>query len=449
MKEWDTLKLYKVKGAGKVPHSKQPKRGSYVYSLNAAEPELISKPKRGYERRNISIVHPISQALLCNEIAYNWRSIQKWLCRRLYSLDKIEIGPNYTRGIRGINFELHRAKKGYIEAISDWLVTTDISRFYPSIYTHSIAWAAYGKERIKANVPLYDGSLADRLDYLIRIGNRNQTVGIPIGPETSRIIAEVISSRIERDFAKTQTVFPVTQGRDNIDRYQDDWYVGVNFLENAERILSSIHEVYRGYGLEINGNKTAVERVIAAPSDHWISEIGAFLSHRPGPIRGVRLRELLSLSLRLQKAFVSDPIINYTLAILEAQRQGSGDVEALKSFLLKAAVISPPSMDRICRMILNLQFRTKEVSRKRIRDRFTQLIDRHIVNGNLYEVIWLIYTLRGLRTPFRSSTISTLVDNANSSALALLLSRLEEQRFIRLVVADSQLGTPLYSGKHH
>jgi hypothetical protein len=176
----------------------------------------------------------------------------------LYSLDEIQLSKNYVRGTKGITFELHRAKKDYVEAISDWLVTTDISRFYPSIYTHSIAWAAYGKEKVKANVPLYDGSLADRLDYLIRIENRNQTVGIPIGPETSRIVAEVISSRIDRDFSKKQSVFRDSQGENNIDRYQDDWHVGVDSLENAERVLSCIHDVYREYGLETNGNKTTV-----------------------------------------------------------------------------------------------------------------------------------------------------------------------------------------------
>ena len=105
-----------------------------------------------------------------------------------------------SRAIKGINFALHRAKKGYLEATADWLVKTDISRFYPSIYTHSIPWAAYGKERVKAGLDFYKGSFADRLDLLVRSCNRNQTIRLPIGPETSRIIAEIISSRIDSEF---------------------------------------------------------------------------------------------------------------------------------------------------------------------------------------------------------------------------------------------------------
>ena len=72
-------------------------------------------------------------------------------------------------------------------------------------------------------------------------------------------------------------------------------------------------------------------------------------------------------------------------------------------------------------MILDLQFNTKEISRKRIRDRFVLLAERHLVNEHLYEVIWLIYTLRGLKTPLHSKIVSELIGSTNSSALALVL----------------------------
>jgi hypothetical protein len=417
----DILSDWEVTGvfSKRLPKTKKSRRDAYSYKVESAEIEVISKPKRGYERRNIHITHPVPQALLSYELAKNWRSVQKWLVRQEYSLDEIRISEKYQRSIKGINFEIHKAKKGYIEATADWLVRTDISRFYPTIYTHSIAWAAYGKEQVKANLKLYDGSLADRLDILVRACNRNQTIGIPIGPETSRILAEVISSRIDSDF---QLKFP-GKNKDYVDRLQDDWFVGVETLEKAEMILSAITAVYRDYGLEINGSKTSVERVIGSSGSHWVSEIGAFLSHRPGPIRRTRLRELLSLCLRLQADFPNDPVISYALSIIERQVIWSdvAEIETLESFLLKAAIISPMSMDSICRIILNIQHNTGKISRQRIGTRFTGLAERSMEKGNLYEVIWLIYTLRGLRFPLNSKFISDSIEGTHSSALALLL----------------------------
>lgn len=415
--EWRTNKIFIEKSAGNIPGKKKKKRSAFTYKVSDAEIEVISKPKRGYERRNIHITHPIPQALLSYELAKNWRVVQKWLSRQTYSLDEIRVSDKFPRSIKGINFQTHRAKKAYIEATSDWLVKTDISRFYPTVYTHSIAWAAYGKERVKGNLQLYSSSLADRLDVLIRACNRNQTIGIPIGPETSRIIAEVISSRIDSDFHDKMPDVP----KKSVDRLQDDWFVGVNTLEEAETVLSAITVMYRSYSLEINGNKTSIDHIIASSKSSWISEIGAFLSHRPGPIRAARLKELLLLSLRLQSDSPSEPVVNYVLSIIEGQRIDSGDIEVLESFLLKASVISPISMNHICRIILNLQHHTGKVSRQRISKRFVTLAERNLEKGNLYEVIWLVYTLRGLKVSLHSKKISELMDVTSSSALALIL----------------------------
>ncbi len=192
--DWRDAGVFKTKA---IKYKKKTKAGCYVYEkLIVAEPDIISTPKKGYERRDIHITHPVPQLLLCEELSFNWKEAMKWLGRQEFSNDEIRIGNEYTRSIKGINFDLHRLKKAFIEASADWIVKTDITRFYPSIYTHSIAWAAYGKENVKSDIKKFDGSLADRLDVLVRACNRNQTAGIPIGPETSRIIAEIISSRI-------------------------------------------------------------------------------------------------------------------------------------------------------------------------------------------------------------------------------------------------------------
>jgi hypothetical protein len=66
--------LIKLKG-------KKVKRDSYTYRVRPADIEIISTPKRGFERRNINVTHKIPQALLCYELATNWNSVQKWLAR--------------------------------------------------------------------------------------------------------------------------------------------------------------------------------------------------------------------------------------------------------------------------------------------------------------------------------------------------------------------------------
>jgi hypothetical protein len=419
IEEWRAASVFKTETCSFKPHGK-PKAnlaGSYIYKLADAEIEVISKPKRGYERRNVHITHPIPQALLAYEISKNWSSVRSWLLRQRYSLDEIRISMAYDRSIKGINFLNHRAKKDFIASTSDWIVKTDITRFYPSLYTHSIAWAAYGKKNVKSRLVLYKGCLADRIDILVRACNRNQTIGIPIGPETSRIIAETISSRIDMDFYNVNNDI----SRDSVDRLQDDWIVGVNTLERAEHVLSQISSIYREFGLEINGSKTSIDRIIALSGTSWISELSSFLSHRSEPLKGARLREFLFLSLRLQASHLSEPVINYAMSVIEGRHFHESDIDSLESFLLKACVLAPLSLDKICRVIINIDNDTKMLSKGRIINRFRILAERSIEKGNMFEAIWLIYTIRGLHGKLNSKRISDLMFDHNGSALPLIL----------------------------
>lgn len=436
--DWEKAGVFqKSEVPGRLPGNKK-RSGAYTYKLGDAEAERLSKPKRGYERREIHITHPLPQALLAREIGVHWRSIQRWLSRQTYSVDEIRVGNDYERAIKGINFALHEAKKSYLQATSDWVVTTDITRFYPSIYTHSIAWAAYGKERVKRNLNAYKGSLADRLDLLVRSCNRNQTVGIPVGPETSRIIAETISARIDRGYAAR---FPDSD-EDNIDRLQDDWMIGIGTLEGAETVLSAISGLYREYGLDINGSKTSIDRIVGERESAWISEMKAFLSHRSGSLAGTRLREFLELTLILQSQNPTASVVSYALSVVEGVVIEPADIPVVESFLIKAAVVAPGSMGRICRVVLDVQNRTNGLSAKRIGLRFINLVKVALEKGHHYEAIWLLYTLRGLKRPVDIRSLKELIADVESAAIALILLDMRSKR-----LCIGKLPTQVWEGK--
>jgi hypothetical protein len=432
LKDWAKAKLF-VRKQKKINKTKY-KSKAYGYELPKAEMEIISTPKLGFERRSIAITHPIPQALLASEIAESYRTIQNWLCRQTYSMDEIRVSSSNSRAIKDINFSLHRAKKAYTEATSDWLVKTDISRFYPSIYTHSLTWAAYGKERVKTKITTYDGSLADRLDVLVRACNRNQTIGIPIGPETSRILAEIISSRIDDDLkSEFCNISP-----DQIDRLQDDWFIGVSTLEEAEKVLSKVARAYREYGLDINGSKTSVVRVVQHLDEVWKAELAAFLSHRSGDLKGARLREFLSLTLRLQTEHERQSVTNYALAVLEGQKFQKSDLEAMESFLLKSTVVAPGSMARVSELLLNIDHDSGGLSKQRIGPRFIELATRALEKGDLYEAIWLTYTLRGLKIPISDKNFLSIAGSTRSSALALILLDMRSRGQIKITLPTAE-----------
>jgi hypothetical protein len=77
-------------------------------------------------------------------------------------------------------------------------LAADISEFYHSIYTHSISWALHTKLFAKSNQKAK--VVGNLLDKATQNGQHGQTVGIPIGPDTSLVASACPRSRRSRRF---------------------------------------------------------------------------------------------------------------------------------------------------------------------------------------------------------------------------------------------------------
>jgi hypothetical protein len=103
------------------------------------------------------------------------------------------------------------------------------------------------------NTPVYEASLGARLDKAVRKGQDNQTIGIPVGPDTSRIIAEIVAVSID---ARVQAELKLSSN--SIVRNVDDWYIGFDNAGQAEEAIAVLAAAARDYELEIHPEKTKV-----------------------------------------------------------------------------------------------------------------------------------------------------------------------------------------------
>jgi len=132
----------------------------------------------------------------------------------------------------------------------------DISKCFDSIYTHSIAWAIKTKEYTKRYIGI-DGVFGDIFDTTMRCSNYNETAGIPIGPEISRIFAEIIFQEIDERIEKKL----LSQGYKvdthyTIRRYVDDFFIFSNSDIVSNQVAHTIESECKAYKLNINESKT-------------------------------------------------------------------------------------------------------------------------------------------------------------------------------------------------
>lgn len=145
-----------------------------------------------------------------------------------------------------------------IEKIFQYRSHFDITKCFPSIYTHSIDWAIRGKEAAKERVSdiRRDTSFGGSFDKFMQRINHNETNGILIGPEFSRIFAEIILQDVDEKIESAMKMDDLTNGNDYCCvRYIDDYYLFYNRQEVFNKFCSVIADELEKYKLYLGSDK--------------------------------------------------------------------------------------------------------------------------------------------------------------------------------------------------
>lgn len=242
--------------------------------------------------RRLSIVHPLNQIqmvdfynqyknmllYMCGKSHFSIRYPNKVACYfyykdRLHSTllgkksDKLEIYFSEYENMKTFfsykkypniykfyeDYRYQRAEKKY-----QHLLKFDIQGCFDNIYTHSIAWAVNGgMNTYKDHFDGKDDSFASRWDDIMRYLNYNETNGIVIGPEFSRIFAEAIMQHID---LRAETELKKASFTNKVDyecyRYVDDFFLFYNDPDLKDKALRIFDKILREFKMTISHEKT-------------------------------------------------------------------------------------------------------------------------------------------------------------------------------------------------
>ena len=141
-----------------------------------------------------------------------------------------------------------------------YFARTDYKSCFDSIYTHTYTWMTANSvtdTREFDNVNLF--TTIDRL--LMNINSRSSN-GIVVGPEFSRMIAELLLQRIDVAVHNQLLNDGQVNGRDyNVYRYVDDIFIFAKSEELVDKIVSNYTESARKYLLSLNEQKLEKNKV--------------------------------------------------------------------------------------------------------------------------------------------------------------------------------------------
>lgn len=150
------------------------------------------------------------------------------------------------------SYKYHHSEKKY-----DAMVQIDVSKCFDSIYTHSLPWAVLGKDQTKFSLEESKATFGGRFDALMQNLNHKETNGIVIGPEFSRIFAEIILQSVDVELIKQLAEGPklIHKLDYEIFRYVDDFFVFYNEESTQHKIFETLQEILKRKKLSINTSK--------------------------------------------------------------------------------------------------------------------------------------------------------------------------------------------------
>lgn len=136
----------------------------------------------------------------------------------------------------------------------------DLQNFFPSIYTHSLAWALLGSKSVakyfrkEKNKREY---FENKIDSLMTEINFDETNGIVVGPEFSRIIAELLLVRVDKIVESTLwKKYSVKCDVDySIVRFVDDIFIFSNSVTLNNNIQDEFSHALQNFNLSLNDSK--------------------------------------------------------------------------------------------------------------------------------------------------------------------------------------------------
>lgn len=381
-----------------------------------------SVARLGLSRRQMSIPNPVSFLRLCREFVANWPAIDNHCRQSPISRSTPMVNQGNGRELLTISdFPDLLNHKSRVRSTSRYVLKTDIAMFYPSTYTHSIPWALHGKAQAKANrrnlqLP------GNALDLCVRNCQDQQTLGIPIGPDTSLALSEVLLSAA--DIALSNQIPDL-----NCYRYADDFEFGVQSHGQAEEILGALQEALQLYELTLNFDKTKILDLPLPLDPSWITELRSFTFRSSQ--RGQRndIIHYISRAVELAESNPTEFVLKYAVARLRGLTADPGNWDLVEDFLLQCLMVEPGTFLPVLERLMDAHQNNYQIDTSSIDSVMNHQIVLQAPAGRASEVSWSLWALIFWSVPL-SKEAADAASKMEDSVVALLALDAESRGLI-------------------
>ncbi|HEV2419138.1 MAG TPA: RNA-directed DNA polymerase [Terriglobia bacterium] len=370
---------------------------------------LHSIPRLQHHRRLLGIPNPLHQLRLAFVLEKHWSEIEAHMKQSTLSMTRLKYLPDSERGLsRERDFDALDQERIVRSSASRFLLKADLSRFYHSLYTHSIPWALHSKSAAKADrsEKLY----GNVIDTAVRNTQDQQTLGIPVGPVTSDLISELLGVALDVELTRLR---PGLKGL----RYVDDYYLFFGTRSDAEEALADLHSVASQFAVEINPLKTKITELPQSLQPAWKADLRSIVVAREHERDD--LMSFFSRAYENASKYPGNNVLKY------AVKQSAGfsispDCWGLyESFLLGSLVAEPSLAPTLSAVLVDYSTKGYPVNTDKLTEVLAEIASYHGRFKQGFEVAWALWITKlfGVRLP---DSVWPSISSVDDSIVALL-----------------------------
>lgn len=372
-------------------------------------------------KRVLGLVNPLHFFRLADCILINWKTLDGIITKSTITRTRPRAGAAAERAIvRDHDLQDVPRDRARIRATSRFILQTDIERFFPSIYTHSISWAIHSKPTAKKNKN-NKAFLGNILDKCVRDGQDAQTIGIPIGPDTSRVIAELILSNVDLAIPEIYKKHAM--------RYVDDYEFAFDDKRDADRALSYLSKALAQYELVINPRKTKFLELPVEYENLWTSELRLLqiADSSNSDVQAYTLYRFFERAFQLAKGNERDSVIKYAVARLRQTDISHPNWKLAFNAVTQCMVVDPSCLERAFEFIEIYKNAGYSVPLVRLKNALNKIIQTHAPLGHGSYVAWAIWGCLIFRIKITSKSIEDILTMEDAVVSLLFLHARSEK----------------------
>ena len=328
----------------------------------------------------------------------------------------------------------------------------DYKRCFDSIYTHSFKWIVASNTVDSKN--FNNSSLFAAIDRILQNINGYSSNGIIVGPEFSRLIAEILLQEIDNEVFYDLLNNDIKLNEDYVLlRYVDDMFLFTNSEDTQNKIIEVIDAKSKKYLLELNEHK--IEKSLTPYSGNaWIFDMQRFINSCDQLLfngnqtytfdddvyqlnlnqKNIEsIRETFIYIISKNRDFIP-PITSYAMSVLFNNmsrkkkecaffRRGSSDKTVCKFldlvFFIYSHCINFHNTQKLISIMYYCHNEISLIGSKYLQD----IINKYdFLTSNSSEIVNLFVALRGFNISFRTKIEEEILENVLESDNPILLA---------------------------